>query len=80
VVYYITLILLQMLDKEICETDGIEDETGCDVDLLSQLRKMGLDDKDKSEPVDADGLVKKKVLVHNNPVFKKDRISSKVSM
>jgi len=80
VVYYITLILLQMLDKEICETEGIEDETGLDVDLLQQLRKMGLDDKDKSEPVDADGLVKKKVLVHNNPVFKKDRISSKVRM
>jgi hypothetical protein len=39
---------------------------------------MGLDDTKESEPVDADGLVKKKVLDHNNPVFKKDRISSKV--
>jgi len=67
-----------MLDKENCENDGIEDETGLDVDLLSQLGKMGLDDKKESEPVDADGLVKKKVLDHNNPVFRKDRISSKV--
>jgi hypothetical protein len=66
-----------MLDKESCENDGIEDETGLDVDLLSQLRKMNLDENE-SEPVDADGLVKRKVLVHNNPVFKKDRISSKV--
>jgi hypothetical protein len=71
-------MLLQMLDKESCENDGIEDEGGLDVDLLSQLGKMGLDDDKESEPVDADALVKKKVLVHNNPVFKKDRISSKV--
>lgn len=67
-----------MLDKESCANDGIEDETGLDVDLLSQLGKMGLEDTKESEPVDADGLVKKKVLDHNNPVFKKDRISSKV--
>jgi hypothetical protein len=67
-----------MLDKESCENDGIEDETGLDVDLLSQFGKMGLGDKKEGEPVDTDGLVKKKVLVHNNPVFKKDRISSKV--
>jgi hypothetical protein len=69
-----------MLDKESCENDGIEDETGLDVDLLSQLSKLGLDDKDEKKSVDADGLVKRKVLVHNNPVFKKDRISSKVSV
>jgi hypothetical protein len=69
-----------MLDKESCENDGIEDETGLDVDLLSQFSKMGLDDKNKKDSVDADGFVKKKVLVHNNPVFKKDRISSKVSV
>jgi hypothetical protein len=69
-----------MLDKESCENDGIEDETGLDVDLLSQLSKMGLDDKNEKESVDADALVKRKVLVHNNPVFKKDRISSKVSV
>jgi transcription termination factor 2 len=67
-----------MLDKESCENDGIEDETGLDVDLLSQLGKMGLDDTKESEPVDADGLVKKKVLDHKNPVFKKDRLSSKM--
>jgi hypothetical protein len=69
-----------MLDKESCENDGIEDETGMDVDLLSQLNKMSLNDKDRTESVDADGLVKKNVLVQSNPVFKKDRISSKVSM
>jgi hypothetical protein len=69
-----------MLDKESCENDGIEDEHGMDADLLSQLSKMGLDDKDETESVDADGLLKKKVLVQSNPVFKKDRISSKVSM
>jgi hypothetical protein len=69
-----------MLDKENCENDGIEDETGLDVDLLSQLSKMGLDDRNEKESVDADALLKRKVLVHNNPVFKKDRISSKVSV
>lgn len=69
-----------MLDKESCENDGVEDETGLDVDLLSQLSNMGLDDKKEKESVDADELVKRKVLVHSNPVFKKDRLSSKVSV
>ncbi|KDQ71514.1 Transcription termination factor 2 [Zootermopsis nevadensis] len=71
-------LIESMLDKESCENDGIEDETGMDVDLLSQLSRMGLDDKIETKSVDADGLVKKKVLAQNNPVFKKDRISSKM--
>ncbi|PNF38558.1 hypothetical protein B7P43_G04028 [Cryptotermes secundus] len=70
-------LIESMLDKESCENDGIEDETGLDVDLLSQLSNMGLDDRKEKESVDADGLVKRKVLVHSNPVFKKDRLSSK---
>ncbi|XP_069698032.1 transcription termination factor 2 isoform X2 [Periplaneta americana] len=71
-------LIENMLDKETCENDGIVDDTGLDVDLLSQLSKMGLEERIDEEVVDADKVVKKKVLVTSNPVFKKSRISSKM--
>ena len=67
-----------MLDEEACKEDGIEDETGLDIDLLSQLKNMNLDDKSDRGSVNADEEVKKRILVPSNPVFKRDRISSKV--
>ncbi|KAJ9589216.1 hypothetical protein L9F63_028003, partial [Diploptera punctata] len=66
-----------MLDDEVIKNDGIEDETGLDVDLLSQLKNMNIEDKPESGSFDADGEVKKRILVPSNPVFNKERISSK---
>ncbi|PSN58027.1 hypothetical protein C0J52_02028 [Blattella germanica] len=70
-------LIESMLDDDLCKNDGIEDEGGLDVDLLSQLNKMGLEDKEENESVDPDREVKKRILVSSNPVFNKDRISSK---
>jgi hypothetical protein len=69
-----------MLDKESYKKDGIVDEDGLDYGAFRSFGRLCIDDKKEKEPVDADGLVKRKVLVHSNPVFKKDRLSSKVSV
>ena len=66
-----------MLDTESKLNEGIEDEDGEDVDLISQLEGMTLD-KENAENENPEAQLKKKVLSLDNPVFKEDKESSKI--
>lgn len=65
-----------MLDKEICQQDGIEDADGLDLDLMERMNALGLDSDSQPESSDDTGKI---FLSPDNPVFAEDRVSSKVS-
>ena len=60
-----------MLDPESKATEGLEDEEGEDLDLISQLADLSIK-PESSDAADGD------TLVRNNPVFKESRPSSKI--
>jgi len=68
-----------MLDKEDLNQSGIVDTENVDVDLLSRVNNISLNEIDKEE--DTGDIVSRvgNLLTAENPVFNKDRISSKVS-
>ena len=63
-----------MLDADSKATEGMEDEEGEDLDLISQLADMSIKPDSTDDPDDPDG----DTLVRNNPVFKESRPSSKI--
>lgn len=62
-----------MLDSESKATEGLQDEDGEDLDLISQLADMSIKPESSSDAADGGD-----TLVMNNPVFKETRPSSKI--
>lgn len=64
-----------MIDSESRHQEGIEDEQGEDVDLLSQLADLNIA---KDDPDAGDSSLRKRVLSLDNPVFEDTNRSSKI--
>lgn len=69
-------LITSMLDKDICQNDGIEDVDGLDLDLMDRMNALALDNDAESES--GSGTRKMTFLSPDNPVFAEDRLSSKV--
>lgn len=69
-------LIKSMLDKDICQQDGIEDAEGLDLDLMDRMNALVLDNGD--EPDNGNDTRKMPFLSINNPVFAENRVSSKV--
>jgi len=68
-----------MLDQEDVKQSGIMDIENVDLDVLSRMNNMSLDEIEKPEEEDIDQRIAENLLTSGNPVFNNDRISSKVS-
>ncbi|XP_063231621.1 transcription termination factor 2 [Bacillus rossius redtenbacheri] len=68
-------LITAMLEKDVCEVDGIEDDDGTDIDLLAQFGNLGLENNPGSS---SNSEVKTNILSLENPVFQRDRVSSKM--
>nr|CAD7423982.1 unnamed protein product [Timema monikensis] len=73
-------LISSMLDRDNCDTDCIE---GDDDDLVSALGRLGLENREElssSSGPSIDQVVKDNILSSSNPVFNKDRVSSKMKL
>nr|CAD7393321.1 unnamed protein product [Timema cristinae] len=74
-------LISSMLDRDNCDTDCIE---GDDDDLVSALGRLGLENREElsssSGRPSIDQVVKDNILSSSNPVFNKDRVSSKMKL
>nr|CAD7451985.1 unnamed protein product [Timema tahoe] len=73
-------LISSMLDRDNCDTDCIE---GADEDLVSALGRLGLENREEvssSSRPSIDQVMKDNILSSSNPVFNKDRVSSKMKL
>nr|CAD7409528.1 unnamed protein product [Timema poppensis] len=73
-------LISSMLDRDNCDTDCIE---GDDDDLVSALGRLNLENREElssSSGPSIDQVVKDNILSSSNPVFNKDRVSSKMKL
>jgi hypothetical protein len=68
-----------MLDQEDVKQSGIMDIENIDLDVLTRMNNMSLDEIEKPEEEDIDQRIAENLLTSENPVFNNDRISSKVN-
>ena len=77
-------LVRSMLDEEDIKESGITESENLDSDLLLQINKITLEDEENNEEdtneteIGVDRRVATNLLTSKNPVFKSDRISSKV--
>lgn len=76
-------LIYSMLDQEDMKESGMVETENLDPNLLSQINNMTLKDSENNEETDneigVDCRVTTNLLTSKNPVFKSDRISSKVN-
>lgn len=78
-------LIYSMLDQEDMKESGMIETENLDPNLLSQINNMTLKDSENNEEEDnkidigVDRRVATNLLTSKNPVFKSDRISSKVN-
>ncbi|KAK9297412.1 hypothetical protein QLX08_008850 [Tetragonisca angustula] len=79
-------LVRSMLDEEDIKESGITESENLDSDLLLQINKITLEDEENNEEdtneteIGVDRRVATNLLTSKNPVFKSDRISSKVKL
>ncbi|XP_043513996.1 transcription termination factor 2-like isoform X2 [Frieseomelitta varia] len=79
-------LIRSMLDEEDIKESGITESENLDSDLLLQINKITLEDGENDEgdtnetEIGVDRRVATNLLTSKNPVFKSDRISSKVKL
>ncbi|KAK7079763.1 transcription termination factor, RNA polymerase II [Halocaridina rubra] len=67
-----------MVETEITEADGMEDQDGLDLDLINRMEEMSLRAPSDNQ-VGTDTAVQNSILTIENPIFNKSYMSSKMS-